>query len=174
MKITGIKFFTGLLFTGLIVTVIFSSCLKLDDTEVPTRQSELFELNKYLGNLISAGNNVDTTNLGIYYITMEKGTGAFPKNGDTLTVGYAGYLINGYLFDASAWRNQTDSTFTFVLGKPAMIKGWDDGMKVINKNAKVQLIIPSDYAYGSVGAGVIFPYQTLVFVVKMKEIKPSK
>lgn len=105
---------------------------------------------------------------------MENGTGAFPKNGDTLTVGYAGYLINGYPFDASAWHNQTDSTFTFVLGNPAMIKGWDEGMKVINKNAKVQLVIPSDFGYGSTGAGVIPPFNTLVFVIKMKEIKPSK
>lgn len=169
MNRTGISFLAALFFIG-----VFSSCLKLDDTEVPTRESELFSLNKYLGNLISAGNNIDTTNLGIYYVTIEKGTGAFPKNGDTLTVGYAGYFISGYLFDASAWHNQTDSTFTFVLGKDSLIKGWDEGMKVINKNAKVQLIIPSDFAYGGFGAGVIPPYQTLVFVIKMKNIKPSK
>jgi FKBP-type peptidyl-prolyl cis-trans isomerase len=174
MKRTEFKILTRLLFAGIFFTVIFSSCLKMDDTDVPTRESEKVELNKYLSNLISAGNNVDTTNTGIYYITMEKGTGAFPKNGDTLTVGYAGYLINGYLFDASAWHNQIDSTFTFVLGNPAMIKGWDDGMKVINKNAKVQLIVPSDFAYGSSGAGVIPPFNTIVFVIKMKEIKPSK
>ena len=174
MKRTGIYFLSALLLTGIFLTVTFSSCLKLDDTEVPTRQSELIELNKYLSNLISAGNDVDTTALGVYYLTMENGTGAFPKNGDTLTVGYAGYLINGYLFDASAWHNQTDSTFTFVLGNPAMIKGWNDGMKVINKNAKVQLVILSDFAYGSSGAGVIPPYNSLVFVIKMKEIKPSK
>jgi FKBP-type peptidyl-prolyl cis-trans isomerase len=47
-------------------------------------------------------------------------------------------------------------------------------MKVINKNATVQLIIPSDLAYGSAGGGVVPPFQTLVFVVIMKDIKPSK
>lgn len=174
MKRKGFNFLPGLLFAGIFFTAIFSSCLNLDDTDIPTRELEKAELNKYLSNLISAGNDVDTTNTGIYYITMENGTGAYPKNGDTLTVGYAGYLINGYLFDASAWHNQTDSTFTFVLGDPPMIKGWDDGMKVINKNAKVQLIIPSDFAYGSMGAGIIPPYNTLVFVIKMKDIKPLK
>ena len=174
MKRKGINSFSGLLFGVIILTVIFSSCLNLDDTEMPTRESEKVELNKYLTNLITAGKDVDTTNTGIYYIIMDKGTGAFPKNGDTLTVGYAGYLLSGFLFDASAWHNQTDSTFTFVLGDPPMIKGWDDGMKVINKNAKVQLIIPSDFAYGSMGAGVIPPFNTLVFVIKMKDIKPSK
>jgi FKBP-type peptidyl-prolyl cis-trans isomerase len=54
-----------------------------------------------------------------------------------------------------------------------MIKGWDEGMKVINKNARVQLIMSSDFGYGSSGAGVIPPYQTLVFVIIMKDIKPS-
>ena len=128
MKRTVLSFLLGLFLTG-----ILSSCLKLEDTEKPSSESEQVNLNKYLGNLISKGNNVDTTNLGVYYITVEKGTGAFPKNGDTLTVGYAGYFLDGYLFDASAWHNQTDSTFTFVLGNPPLIKGWDDGMKVINK-----------------------------------------
>ncbi len=169
MKTTGFNFLLVIFFTG-----IFSSCLKLDDTEEQSRESEQYDLKKYLGNLISAGNNVDTTSLGVYYLTMENGTGAYPKNGDTLTVGYAGYFINNYLFDASAWHNQVDSTFNFVLGDPPLIRGWDDGMKVINKNAKVQLVLPSDLAYGSMGAGVIPPYQTLVFVIKMKEIKPSK
>jgi len=169
MKTTVIGFLLGIFLTG-----IFSSCLKLDDTTAPSREEELINLNKYLGNLISNKNDVDTTKMGVYYITIEKGTGAFPKSGDTLTVGYAGYFLDGYLFDASAWHNKTDSTFTFVLGNPPLIKGWDDGMKVINKNAKVQLIMPSDFAYGSSGGGVIPPYQSLVFVIKMKEIKPSK
>ena len=174
MKRTKFNFFGGLIIAGIFFIPIFSSCLKLDDTDIPTRESEMVELNKYINSLLTAGKDVDTTNTGIYYITMEEGTGAFPKNGDTLTVGYAGYLLSGFLFDASAWHNQTDSTFTFVLGDPPMIKGWDNGMKVIKKNAKVQLIIPSDFAYGSMGAGIIPPYNTLVFVIKMKDIKPLK
>jgi FKBP-type peptidyl-prolyl cis-trans isomerase FkpA len=168
MKRTGIYFLLGLLLTG-----IFSSCLEIKDTEVPTKEEEQLNLKKYIENLIAKGNNVDTTDLGVYYITIDKGTGAFPKTGDTLTVGYAGYFIDGRLFDASVWHNRTDSTFTFVLGDPPLIKGWDDGMKVINKKARVQLIVPSDFAYGSAGAGVIPPFQTLVFVCVMKDIKPS-
>jgi FKBP-type peptidyl-prolyl cis-trans isomerase len=149
------------------------SCLKIDDTSEPSRGEEQINLKKYLDNIISKGNDLDTTDLGVYYVTMDSGTGDYPKTGDTLTIGYAGYFINGSLFDASYWHNQTDSTYTFVLGNPPMIQGWDDGMKVINKNARVQLIIPSDFAYGSVGSGFIQPYQTLIFVIIMKDIKPS-
>ena len=77
------------------------------------------------------------------------------------------------MFDTSMWHDSPDSTFTFVLGGQPMIQGWDDGMRVINKDARVQLIIPSDLAYGSTGAGIIPPYQTLVFIVIMKDLKTS-
>ena len=169
MKRTGIIFFIALIFIG-----IATSCLKINEADVPSREEEQFNLANYIGKLITDGNNVDTTQMGVYYITFDEGTGDFPKTGDTLTVGYAGYFSDGYLFDMSAWHNSVDSTFTFVLGDPPMIAGWDDGMKVINKNARVQLIVPSDFAYGDSGAGIIPPYKTLVFIVIMKDIKPSK
>jgi len=158
---------------GIVLAGIVSSCMNVDGQNETTREEEQLNLKNYIANIIANGNDVDTTALGVYYVTLEEGTGSFPKNGDTLTVGYAGFFSDGYLFDASAWHNKTDSTFTFVLGNPPMIKGWDDGMKVINKNANVQLIMSSDFAYGSAGGGIIPPYQSLVFVIKMKEIKPS-
>lgn len=158
---------------GIILTWTFYSCLKIDDTQVPTLAEEQANLKKYLENIIAKGNDVDTTESGVYYVTIDDGAGAFPATGDTITVGYAGYFIDGSLFDASYFHNQTDSTYTFVLGNPPLIKGWDDGMKVINKNARVQLIIPSDLAYGSTGNGFIPPYQTLIFVIIMKDIKSS-
>lgn len=162
-----------LFFIAIFLLGTFYSCLKIDDTTEPSRGEEQIKLNKYLNDIISRGNDVDTTDLGVYYVTINEGTGIYPKTGDTLTIGYAGYFIDGSLFDASYFHNQTDSTYTFVLGNPPLIQGWDDGMKVINKNARVQLIIPSDYAYGSAGSGFIQPYQTLIFVIIMKDIKPS-
>jgi FKBP-type peptidyl-prolyl cis-trans isomerase len=158
---------------GIVLAGTFYSCLKIDDTVLPSHGEEQANLKKYLNYIISQGNDVDTTELGVYYVTIGEGTGAYPKTGDTLKVGYAGYFIDGNLFDASYFHNQTDSTYSFVLGNPPMIKGWDDGMKVINKNARVQLIIPSDLAYGAEGSGFIKPYQTLIFVIIMKDIKPS-
>jgi FKBP-type peptidyl-prolyl cis-trans isomerase len=168
------KKFATLFLPGILIAVLGISCLKINEEEEPTREEEQLNLKNYIANLIAKGNDIDTTDLGVYYVTIDEGTGGYPKVGDTLTVGYAGYFSDGYLFDSSLWHNSTDSTYTFVLGNPPLIKGWDDGMKVINKNGKAQLIIPSDFAYGSTGSGVIPPFQTLVFVVSMKEIKPLK
>jgi len=152
---------------------VLVSCLNSNITEEPTAEKEMNLLNGYIANLASKGNNVDTTLLGVYYVKTVQGTGVYPVNGDTCIVGYAGYYLDGTLFDASWWHNQKDSTVSFVMGDPTMIKGWNDGLGVLNKNARAQIIIPSKLAYGSAGIGVIPPYQTLIFVVNMKEIKPS-
>ena len=53
-----------------------------------------------------------------------------------------------------------------------MIKGWDEGIMLLNKGAKARFIIPSDLAYGERGAGgVIPPNATLVFDVELVEFK---
>jgi FKBP-type peptidyl-prolyl cis-trans isomerase len=105
---------------------------------------------------------------------MDEGEGELAKTGDTLTVGYAGYYIDGVLFDSSE-LSSADGKMTFILEHEEyrMVPGFEDAVKVLNKNARAQFIIPSELAYGSTGYGRIPPYQTLVFVIKMYEIKPS-
>ncbi|HKI87788.1 MAG TPA: FKBP-type peptidyl-prolyl cis-trans isomerase, partial [Draconibacterium sp.] len=91
----------------------------------------------------------------------------------TLVVGYSGYFINGALFDTSDFYSE-DGKYEFVLGETQMIEGWNDGIKKINKGATMQLIIPSEYAYGNQGAGggVIPPYSTVIFVIQVFDIRP--
>lgn len=155
---------------GAFLIVAATSCLNFkDEPHVPTYQEEQMQLARYLETIEADGYDIDTTDLGIFYVTLEEGEGEFPQPGDSLVVGYAGYYVDGELFDASDLHEE-DGTYNFVLGNPAMISGWDSGMEVINKNARVQLIIPSEFAYGSDGSGTIPPYTTLVFVVKMIDI----
>ncbi len=170
MKKNGLKFLMGAL-----LIAFASSCLNDDnDYKDPTHEEEQAKLKAYIDALIANGNNMDTTALGVYYVRMKEGTGDFAQPGDTLTVGYAGYFINGYMFDASVLHNRQDSTYTFVLEheEQRMVKGFEDGMKMMNKGSKVQLIIPSEFAYGSGGRPGIPPYTSLVFVIEMKKIQP--
>ena len=159
--------------SAIVLAISAVSCLDLNDVPEPTAAEEQSKLKEYLDNLEKKGNNIDTTAAGVYYVKITEGTGEKAKQGDTLTVGYAGYYLNGYVFDASYWHNQVDSTFTFVLGDPPLIKGWEDSMKLMNKNSKYQFVIPSSLAYGSEGSGMIPAYQSLVFVVIMKDLKPK-
>lgn len=165
---------TGLIFGMAIFLVpFFTSCLQNSyEPEVQTPAQEQMALKVYLDGIIANGTDVDTTAMGNYYVVMEEGEGAFAKPGDTLTVGYAGYFIDGNIFDASEWHNPLGGTYQFILGNPPMIPGWDEGIQLMNQNKKIQLIIPSSNAYGENGSGSILPFTTLVFVIKMVEIKP--
>ena len=158
------------------LTVIFiSSCLNIEDEEKTyTAAEEILMRNVYLDSLINRGHDIDTTENGVYYVVIEEGEGQFAKSGDTLTLGYAGYYINGVMFDSSE-IHYANGKMEFVLegSNSRMIPGWEDGMKVMNKGTRTQFIIPSEMGYGSTGYGSIPPYQTLIFVIKLYDIKPS-
>ncbi len=157
----------------LVLVVTLSSCLHPDKNEtVYSAAIEKALRQNYLNNLESLGHDIDTTELGVYYIVLEEGEGDFAQTGDTLTVGYSGWFIDEVLFDSSDIK-YPDGKMTFALGDSASIAGWTDAMKVMNKGAKIQFIIPSGLAYGSSWYGNIPPYQTLIFVVKLFDIKPS-
>ena len=76
------------------------------------------------------------------------------------------------MFDSSYERNQP---FEFVLGIGRVIKGWDEGVALLNQGTKAKFIIPSNLAYGSRGAGgVIPPNATLIFEVELLDIKHNQ
>jgi FKBP-type peptidyl-prolyl cis-trans isomerase FkpA len=165
--------FGTFILTGIMVSLLATSCLNDRDSNQYTAQREQELLYEYIANMVKSGYNVDTTAKGVFYVTIDQGTGAFPKSGDTLSVQYAGYLVTGELFDASLYHSP-DSTFHFVYKGDPMIEGWDDMMSIMNKGRKVQFVVPSNLAYGDKGSGLsIPPYTSLVFVAKMMNIKPK-
>ncbi|PIF02028.1 MAG: hypothetical protein CR996_01895 [Draconibacterium sp.] len=171
-----VKAFYKLFITALVLVMTVTGCLFSNtDTDIakPSLAEEKAQLQAYLNNLTDKGYNLDTTDLGVYYVVVEEGEGDFAKPGDTLTVGYAGFFIDGEMFESSNQYSQEEGTIKFTLGDPPIFPGWDDSMKLMNTNMKIQLIIPSWLAYGSEGAGLIPPYATLVYVVKLYNIKPK-
>ncbi len=110
-----------------------------------------------------------TTESGLQYIDEVVGEGAFPMEGEMVTVHYTGKLTNGKVFDSSVKRNEP---FSFVIGVGQVIKGWDEGVITMKPGGKRTLIIPPDLGYGSRGAGgVIPPDATLIFDVELLSIR---
>ncbi|MBS1551086.1 MAG: FKBP-type peptidyl-prolyl cis-trans isomerase [Bacteroidetes bacterium] len=124
-------------------------------------------------NIVFAQNSdTVTTPSGLKYIIIEKHDGIKAEEGKAVEVHYTGYLLDGKVFDSSLERNEP---IEFVLGSGMVIKGWEEGIALMNTGDKMRLIIPPDLAYGKKGSGgVIPPDATLVFDVELLSVNEPK
>lgn len=135
-----------------------------------------------------AENNIQATrtNSGLYYVIESAGTGAAIEEGDLAFVHYAGYLLDGTLFDTSlkelaqssgVYSEQRDnvggySPLEVRVGMGQVIKGWDEGLGLLKKGDKAKFIIPSPLAYGDRDSGgPIGPNSVLLFDVEVTDIQ---
>ena len=126
------------------------------------REAEKAELDK-----LSTG--FEETESGLRYQIFQKGNGKKAEAGQMVSVHYKGQLADGTVFDSSYKRNQP---IDFQVGVGHVIPGWDEGICLLHVGDKARLVIPSDLAYGSAGAGgVIPPNATLVFDVELMDVK---
>lgn len=154
------------------LSVLVSSCV---NTDLPDRtaETEQQEISEALSSLQSAGYNVDTTKLGVYYVMNKLGSGPYPQSSDTCFMIYTGFFLNGVIFDSSGLY-YTDSIWQFNFRQVSLIPGFNDAIELLNKGAEADVIIPSLLAYGIYGYGDIPPYTPLVFSMKMKDVRPKK
>jgi FKBP-type peptidyl-prolyl cis-trans isomerase len=115
----------------------------------------------------SAPGKAVKTASGLEIETIHEGTGErSPKQGDAVTVNYAGWLTNGTLFDSSYARGDPAQ---FRVGM--VIEGWNEALKGMKEGSIVRLTIPPSLAYGAMGQGKqIPPNATLIFYVELIKI----
>jgi FKBP-type peptidyl-prolyl cis-trans isomerase len=107
------------------------------------------------------------TEKGVSYkvLTAGKGT-ATPKAIDTVKVHYAGWSVDGKMFDTSRISGQPS---TFSLN--GVIAGWTDGLQVMHVGDTVRFWIPEELAYKGNPAK---PQGMLVFDIELLEIVALK
>jgi FKBP-type peptidyl-prolyl cis-trans isomerase len=107
---------------------------------------------------------------GLEYYVLDAGGGLAAKPGQTVTVNYTGWLLDGTKFDSSLDRHET---FSFPLGAGQVVKGWDEGVVGMRVGEKRKLVVPAALGYGSTGAGggIIPPNATLIFDVSLVSTK---
>ena len=109
---------------------------------------------------------VTVTASGLQYAVITAADGAKPAATDSVTVHYRGTLLDGTEFDSSYSRNEPA---TFALNQ--VIRGWTEGVQLMNVGSKFKFAIPDQLAYGERGAGnSIGPFETLVFEVELLKI----
>ncbi len=103
------------------------------------------------------------------------GAGKPASKGKTISVNYTGWLYDpnqpmgrGRQIATSIGRE----TFSFTVGGGTVIKGWDDGFENMKVGGKRKLIIPSNLAFGSRGAGTeVPPNSALMYEVELLGVK---
>ena len=103
---------------------------------------------------------------GLLYQELVAGTGAQPTAASKVKVHYHGTLVDGKVFDSSVDRGEPIS---FALNQ--VIKGWQEGLQMMQVGGKARLVIPSDLAYGDRGRPGIPGGATPVFEVELLAIE---
>ncbi|OAA68471.1 fkbp-type peptidyl-prolyl cis-trans isomerase [Niveomyces insectorum RCEF 264] len=104
---------------------------------------------------------------GVTIDDRKLGTGRVVKAGDRVGMRYIGKLENGKVFDS----NKKGAPFSFKVGKGEVIRGWDIGIAGMSVGGERRLTIPPSLAYGSKKLDGIPANSTLIFDVKLLEIK---
>lgn len=103
---------------------------------------------------------------GLQYQVIKEGNGKSPKAEDRVKCHYEGTLIDGTVFDSSYKRGEPA-----VFPLNGVIKGWTEGVQLMQEGAKYRFFIPFGLAYGERGAGQsIPPYAALIFDVELIEV----
>lgn len=102
--------------------------------------------------------------------------GAYPQSDkDTVVVHYRGRLIDGTVFDQSYsgdWDERVSVPAEFTVG--GVITGWSTMLWHMREGEHVELYIPQGMAYGSSSSSNIPSYSTLIFDMRLEEIKHAK
>ena len=161
------------------ITDVFNGDAKLSDAEAKAAVQDFFSRKaeeqakaaKAEGENFLAENakkeGVKTLPSGLQYKVLREGDGRKPSATDKVECHYEGTLINGEVFDSSYRRGET-ATF----GLNQVIKGWTEGLQLMQEGAKYRFFIPYNLAYGEHGASQsIPPYAALIFDVELIKVK---
>ena len=132
-------------------------------------EREALEIKKQEETLNDASAGFEKTESGLRYKIIQEGDGKKASKGDMVSVHYKGQLLDGTVFDSSYKRKEP---IDFTIGVGQVISGWDEGIQLLKVGDKARLVIPSNLAYGSQGAGgVIPPNAPLLFDVELVNVK---
>ncbi len=147
------------------LTLLIAACSDKDDK---TKEHQT-EKQKVKEQDMSTSHEIHTTDSGLKYEILTKGTGESPTAEDFVTVHYEGSLMDGTIFDSSYKRGET---ITFPLNR--VIKGWTEGVQLMNVGSKYKFTIPSELAYGEAGGGPIPPNADLIFTVELFAVETAE
>lgn len=114
------------------------------------------------------GINPITTPSGLKLYIIENGNGKKPAKITKGLIDYSGYLEDGTLFDSSVLRGKP---LYIPIGAGMVIRGWDEGLQLVEEGCKFRLEIPAALGYGDRDMGIIPPNSNLIFDIHVLEFR---
>lgn len=113
---------------------------------------------------------------GTYVQILQAGTGPLIDTTSVVVTNYTGRTMDGKMFDSNTDPSKghvepfnVNMTNDKSLGQ-SVIKGWTDGLQLLNKGAKAKFYIPSTLAYGSRATPEIPANSILVFDIEVVDV----
>ena len=114
------------------------------------------EIDAYLN---ENGIEAQKTEAGVRYVITQAGEGENAVSGQTVSVNYTGYLLDGTHFDSSVKEvaeekglynpaREPYTPYDVTIDQTSVIQGWHDALKVMNNGSKATVYIPSSLCYG--------------------------
>ncbi|WP_212005848.1 FKBP-type peptidyl-prolyl cis-trans isomerase [Chitinophaga sp. HK235] len=151
-----------LLLVGACIALL-TACSKNDNNTDTFDPNAQFDKDSVLIVNYLKANNITASHdpRSIFYKIIDSGVVASkPTITSNVTVKYAGTFLDGKSFDSN-------DNISFDLN--GVIFGWQIGIPLIGKGGRIQLFLPSYYAYGRGGRPGIPPNTVLVFDVTLKD-----
>ena len=122
---------------------------------------------KYLRSFLNSGGTHSLS--GLAYRVITSGSQIKPNLKDWVEVKYHARLIDGRLIDGTSADGKT-----VKLPMNGVISGWREGLQLIGEGGEIELVVPSDLAYGDAGnVADVPPGATLVFRIQLVHVLSS-
>ncbi len=152
-----------------------NACMNAFVAELQARATAIGAANLAKGQAYLAENakkpGVITTTSGLQYKVITEGKGkkydeATDGTSAVCSVVYEGRLIDGTVFD------KTDTPIDMPIDR--VVPGFSEALKLMPVGSEWEVVIPSNLGYGEQGPGIIGNNSTLIFKLKLTDIKPAR
>lgn len=109
-----------------------------------------------------------TTDTGLQFLELEKGTGRNPVDGDLITMYITGSLPDGTEFTSASAQEEP---ITAVYGRQQLLPGWEEGLALMKPGGKAKMVLPPDLAFGEQGYGMIPPNSQIILEVELVSVE---
>ncbi|MCL2097659.1 MAG: FKBP-type peptidyl-prolyl cis-trans isomerase [Bacteroidales bacterium] len=130
---------------------------------------------------------VDSLKYDWYFVSTTPGNDTLPVAGDTIKIRYAGYLLDGFLFDSNIqsvadfhYGDEAATSYdelTVIMNDEVsnmgVVEGFGLALQNMSDGEKATTFFSSDYGYGATTQGQIQPYSMLRFDIEVTIARKS-